>query len=141
MRAASSASWSVVRLCVPSSSRSAVKEARPGLSRGFISLPLKTVSPAETMGRLCCSTSSTVRPLASLNLFGTGSESLEAAPAAGCGGRRRCLLLRLGRLRRVVNHLLSGHAVDHDALLPAQLFLCQFLRGSGRGLVVTLQVF
>ena len=47
---------SASRVCVPSSSRSAVKAARPGRAAGSAALPHRETSDATVIGRSCDST-------------------------------------------------------------------------------------
>ncbi len=82
--AMSSASCVEERVAVPSSIMSAVKLARPGLESGLASVPLFSTRFAATTGSPRLSWWMTVRPLASLKAWGTGSVSLPSLPLRGC---------------------------------------------------------
>ena len=78
--ASSSAICSALRVVVPWSSIAAVKFARPGLSSGFASLPVRTTRLAATTGRPARLLRISVRPLASC------VDLAASASCSGCGG-------------------------------------------------------
>src|SRR5205807_8093951 len=69
----SDAIWVADLLAVPWRIKSAVKEAKPGISLGSERAPDLIHKKEETVGSLCCSITSKVRPLGSWTSLAWGS--------------------------------------------------------------------
>src|SRR5262249_11540368 len=78
----------LLRLAVPSRNWSAVNEARPGISAGSESAPDLIHKLQLMVGSLCCSSTSTVKPLGSWNSAGCGSLTFRISLFTGARFRR-----------------------------------------------------
>ena len=152
--ATSSAICSAFRVVVPSSSMAAAKLARPGLSSGFASLPVRSTRFAATIGRPRRSfrmQRQTVRQRRRLPAWPTAAD----APGPGFGISLRhgssALIDSLLRRQRPAPRAasasaparaarLSGHDVHHDARRRGELVARKRLQRGRRDAAIALHV-
>ena len=103
-RAMASETSSAERPPLPSSSRSAVKAARPGRSAGSAAVPPGTSNTAQTTGTLRCEIARTSRPLGRTARWIVGNRKGPLGPGLGSrSGRRDSETPNLGRPGRATS--------------------------------------